>query len=113
MALIYTKTLTADGNFYFDLPDLSREKANQFTAYVYGGFGSGTFTAFTNPAGTAADGTTNDIAITDQAGAAISRTTKGAFNFVAGSDNSTNKVQFKGVLASSTNPSLVVRVYSI
>lgn len=105
--------LTADGNIIIPLLNTPGYR-NVYTVQVYGTFGGGTVTAFTNPAGVASAkaATTNDIAILDASGTAISKTTKASFDFECNSDN-LSPVAFKLVLAGSTNPALTVRVDNI
>lgn len=113
MAKIYEETLIADGNAIITLNNL-RGNLNHYTVSLYGGFGGGTVTAFTNPAGTASaeGGTTNDIAILDSAGVAISKTSKASFNFECNSDPIAPQV-LKIILTGATNPTLTVRVDNV
>ena len=110
MARIWNETLTASGNSILALLN-HRSTRNTYTVHVYGTFGGGTLTAFTNPAGkvSAAAATTNDIAILDSVGAAISKTAKASFEFNCNSDPQ-NPVALKFVLAGATSPSLTIRV---
>lgn len=113
MARIWNETLTASGNSICSLAN-TRGNRNIYTCHVYGTFGGGTVTVFTNPAGvaSAAAGTTNDIAILDATGTAISKTTKFSFDFECNSDP-INPIALKFILAGATNPSLTIRVDNV
>lgn len=113
MANVYLQTLTASGNAIITLTNI-RGNLNHYTVHLYGGFGGGTVTAFTNPAGVAdaTGGTTNDIAILDATGVAISKTAKASFNFECNSDP-IRPVVLKIILSGATNPTLTVRVDSV
>lgn len=102
--------LTADGNIIIPLFNVKGVRS-VYTVHIYGTFGGGTVTAFTNPAGaaSAAAATTNDVAILDVSGAAISKTAKASFDFECNSDPISPTV-LKIVLAGSTSPALTVRV---
>jgi len=103
----------ADGSIVIPLYNTPGYR-NIYTVHLYGGFGGGTVTAFTNPAGVASakSATTNDVAILDATGTAISKTVKASFDFECNSDNK-NPVALKLVLTGSTSPSLIVRVDNI
>jgi len=111
MARIYNTTLTADGNAIISLKNKRKDTREIYTVHVYGTFGGGTVTAFTNPAGaaSAAAGTTNDISIKNAYGTDISSTVKFSFDFECNSDP-TNPIALKFVLAGATSPSLTIRV---
>lgn len=113
MAKVWNATLTASGNSIMPLFN-HRGTRNIYTVSLYGGFGGGTLTAFTNPAGVASatGGTTNDIAILDSIGVAISKTAKATFNFECNSDPQ-NPQALKFVLSGATNPSLTIRVDNV
>lgn len=108
MARIAYPTLTASGNYIVTLSNI-RGKRNVYTVQLFGGFGGGTVTAFTNGAGTAASGTTDDIAILDAEGTSVSKTAKSTFNFECNSDPVHPNV-LKIILAGATNPTLTIRV---
>lgn len=108
MARLAYETLTASGNKIITLTN-TRGNRNIYTVQIFGTFGSGTVTAFTNGAGTAASGTTDDIAIIGTSGSAVSLTAKGSFDFECNSDPRYPNV-LKIVLAGATNPSLIIRV---
>lgn len=80
MALIFTTSIIVDGDTTVPLKNIRSKDRHIYSVYLSGTFGSGTVTAFIN-----ADGT-NDIAILDAAGVAISLTADGMFNFEANSD---------------------------
>ncbi len=113
MARIYSTALTASGNAYITLEN-TRGNRNIYTVHLYGSFGGGTVTAFTNPAGltSAQGGTTDDIAILDASGTAISKTSKASFDFECNSDP-VHPIILKFVLAGATSPSLTVRVDNV
>jgi len=110
MARIWDATLTANGNSIVNLTN-HRGVRNIYTVHIYSTFGGGTVTVFTNPAGAAdaAGGTTNDIAVLDSGGTAISKTAKASFDFECNSDPQ-HPIALKFVLAGATNPSLKIRV---
>jgi hypothetical protein len=108
MARIEYETLTASGNKIITLNNI-RGKRNIYTVQLFGGFGGGTVTAFINGAGTAGDGTTDDIAILDAEGVAISKTAKTAFDFECNSDP-VHPNKLKIILTGATNPTLTIRV---
>lgn len=110
MAKIYNPTLTESGNAILNLKN-HRGTRNIYTVHIYGNFGGGTVTVFTNPAGSvsAAAGTTNDIALLDTLGVAISRTVKSSFDFECNSDPQ-NPIALKFILTGATTPSLTIRV---
>lgn len=107
---IANPNLTADGNIVIPL-NISSQVRNIFTVQIYGNFGGGTVTAFTNPEGVAdaKAGTTNDIAIKDSQNNAISTTAAIFFNFECNSDDVT-PVALKIVLTGATNPNVKLRV---
>lgn len=111
MARLAYETLTASGNKIITLSN-TRGCRNIYTVQIFGTFGGGTVTAFTNGAGTAASGTTDDIAITNSSGSAVSLTSKGSFDFECNSDQTHPNV-LKIVLAGATNPSLIIRVDNV
>lgn len=111
MARLAQTTLTASGNTIITLSN-ERGNRNIYTVQIWGTFGGGTVTAFTNGAGTAGSGTTDDIAIQNAAGVAISLTSKGSFDFECNSDPMHPNV-LKIILTGATNPSLVVRVDNV
>ena len=104
MAKIFSTTVTGDGDTTIPLKNVRGKDRHIYTVYLSGGFGSGTVTAFIN-----ADGT-NDIAIKDAAGVAISLTDDGQFNFEANSDP-VDPVKLVITVAGSTNPTINVKVY--
>lgn len=104
MARIWTEQITADGDITVPLKNHRRGTDQSYTVVISGGFGSGTVTAFVN-----ADGT-NDVAIKDAGGTAISLTAGDSFNFVANSD-ATNPLKLVITTASSTTPTINVNVY--
>ncbi len=110
MARIEYETLSASGNVIIKLSNI-RGKRNVYTVQLFGTFGGGTVTAFINGAGrtSVAGGTTDDIAILDAEGTAISKTAKSAFDFECNSDP-TNPNFLKIVLSGATSPALVIRV---
>ncbi len=113
MARIWNATLTASGNSIVNLTN-HRGCRNIYTVHIYGTFGSGTVTVFTNPEGAvdAAAGTTNDIAVLDSGGTAISKTAKASFDFECNSDPE-NPIALKFILSGATNPSLRIRVDNV
>lgn len=118
MAQVYPANIgstgfSADGSIVIPLMNTPGYR-NVYTVHLYGPFGGGTVTVFTNPAGVASAkaATTNDIAINDASGTAISKTAKASFDFECNSDN-TQPIALKFVLAGSTSPALIIRVDSV
>ncbi len=105
--------LSADGSIIIALRNTAGYR-NVYTVHIYGTFGGGTVTAFTNPAGVASAkaATTNDIAINDANGTPISKTAKDSFDFECNSDE-LNPVAFKLVLTGYTSPALTVRIDNV
>lgn len=108
MARLAFTTLTSNGNTIVTLTN-TRGNRNIYTVQIFGTFGGGTVTAFTNGNQTAAAGTTDDIAILTSAGTPVSFTSKGSFDFQCNSDGIRPNV-LKIVLAGATSPSLTIRV---
>jgi len=105
MARIFNTTITANGDTTIPLKNI-RDNRSIYSVYLSGGFGGGTVTAFIN-----ADGT-NDIAITDAAGVAISLTDDGMFNFEANSDP-IDPVKLIITTAGATTPTINAKIYDI
>ena len=103
MSLIFTTSITADGDTTIPLKNIRSKDRHVYTVYLSGDFGSGTVTAFIN-----ADGT-NDIAIKDAAGVAISLTDDDMFNFEANSDPAT-PAKLVITLGSATAPAINLNV---
>lgn len=105
MARTISTTITADGSEINNLKNLRTDKRNVYSVYVSGTFGGGTVTAFLQ-----ADGT-NNIAILDAGGNAVSLTADGMFNFEAQSDEN-YPVKLVITLAGATSPSINLNVYN-
>lgn len=102
MAEIYTTTITANGSETIPLKNY-RGARRIYSVFASGNFGGGTITSFLQ-----ADGT-NNIAIKDSAGVAISFTDDETFNFESYSD-SNQPVKLVVTLAGATSPSVNLRV---
>ena len=104
MSLRKSISLTADGDTTIPLKNIRGKDRTIYTVYASNDFGGGTVTAFVK-----ADGT-NNIAIKDSAGTAISLTDDDAFNFEAYSDEQ-NPFSLFITLASYTNPDINLRLF--
>lgn len=105
MARIINQSITGNGTSEYNLKNIRRGERNTYTACVSGTFDSGTITAFVK-----ADGT-NNIAILDASGNAVSFTENGVFNFEANSDQS-YPLKLVIVLAGATSPSINLNVFN-
>ncbi|QDP62938.1 MAG: hypothetical protein Unbinned5081contig1002_43 [Prokaryotic dsDNA virus sp.] len=104
MSLRKSITITADGSTTIPLKNVRGKDRTIYSVYLSDDFGSGTVTAFLE-----ADGT-NNIAIKDAAGVAISLTDDDVFNFEAYSDEK-SPVNLVITLTGSSSPSINLNVY--
>lgn len=104
MARILNTTIEANGDTIISLKNVRGRSRTIYSVYASDDFGGGTITAFLR-----ADGT-NDIAIKDAGGTAISFTDDETFNFEAYSDPA-NPVKLVITLAAATSPSINLNVF--
>lgn len=104
MSLINSTTITAAGSTLISLPNKRGKDRNIYSVALSGTFGGGTVTAFLR-----CDGT-NNIAIKDNSGVAISLTAGDVFNFEMNSD-AMNPVYLVITLTGGSAQSINLRVY--
>lgn len=104
MARFFETIITVDGNTTIPIHNNRGKDRQIYTVYLSGDFGGGTLTALLE-----ADGS-NNIAIKDAAGTAISLTDDDVFNFEANSDDAQDPINLILTLTGATAPTINVSV---